>query len=46
MKLTRHEIIRQLFRQGYFPGKFGFRAVIDMVLAFEAWQNRRFERAA
>lgn len=46
MKLTRHEIIRQLFRQGYFPGKFGFRAVIDMVREFEAWQARKFGRAA
>ena len=46
MKLTRHEIIRQLFRQGYFPGKFGFRAVIDMVREIEVWQDRRFERAA
>lgn len=41
MKLTRYEIIRQLARQGYFPGKFGFRAVIDMVKEFERWHAKR-----
>jgi len=45
MKLTRHEIIRELAAQGYFPAKFGFRAVIDMVREFEAWQTRKLGRA-
>ena len=46
MKLTRREIIRNLAEQGYFPAKFGFRAVMDMVRECEAWQAHRLERAA
>lgn len=41
MKLSRKEIVEELARQGYFPGKWGFRAVIDMVREFERRQAKR-----
>ena len=37
--LKRKEVIRQLACQGCFPGKWGFRYVIERVRDFEAWQR-------